>query len=134
MTTPYMSGTRFGPAAIIEAANQVELYDPHVGTEAALDYGVYTLPTLHPDLASAQAAVESIRQAVTDLALEDRVLITLGGEHTITPGVVAALALHHPDLLMVQIDAHSDLRDAFDGTPWSHACATRRCLPYAKVL
>lgn len=134
LTTSYMGGTRFGPPAIIEASNQVELYDPHVGTEAALDYGVYTLPTLHPDLSSAQAAVESITQAVSELALENRVLITLGGEHTITPGIVAALAPHHPDLLIVQIDAHSDLRDKFDGTPWSHACAIRRCLPYAKVL
>jgi len=134
MTSSYMGGTRFGPAAIIEASNQVELYDPHVGTEAALDYGVYTLPTLHPALGSAQAAVESITQAVSNLALENRVLITLGGEHTITPGVIAALAPRYPDLLMVQIDAHSDLRDTFDGTPWSHACAMRRCLPYAKVL
>src|SRR5258708_39949169 len=134
MTTSYIGGTRFGPAAIIEASNQVELYDPHVGTEAALDYGVYTLPRLHPDLASAQAAVESITQAVSDLALEDRILITLGGEHTITPGVVAALAPRHPDFPMVQIDAPSDLRDTSAGTPWSHACTMRRCLPYAKVL
>ena len=134
MTTSYQGGTKQGPPAIIEASNQVELYDSEMGSEAAFEYGVYTLPTLHPDLASSQAAVDSITQAVTDLPLEDRLLVTLGGEHSITPGIVAAFAPRYPDLLMVQIDAHSDLRDAFDGTPWSHACAMRRCLPYASIL
>ena len=131
MTTSYIGGTKQGPAAIIEASNQVELYDSDMDSEAAPEYGVYTLPTLHPDLASSQAAVESIAQAVRDLPLENRLLVTLGGEHSITPGIVAAFAPRYPDLLMVQIDAHSDLRDSFDGTPWSHACAMRRCLPYA---
>src|SRR5258708_39802046 len=79
LTTSYVGGTRFGPAAIIEASNQVELYDPHIGSEAALDYGVYTLPTLHPDLASSQSAVESITAAVNELELGNRVLIALGG-------------------------------------------------------
>jgi len=134
MTTSYQGGTKQGPAAIIEASNQVELYDSEMGSEAAFEYGVYTLPTLHPNLASSQAAVDSITQAVTDLPLEDRLLVTLGGEHTITPGIVAAFAPRYADLLMVQIDAHSDLRDSFDGTPWSHACAMRRCLPYASIL
>ncbi|MEP7285407.1 MAG: agmatinase [Chloroflexota bacterium] len=134
MTTSYVGGTRFGPAAIIEASNQVELYDTQVGSEAALDYGVHTLPTLHPDLSSPQSAVESITSAVTELPLKDRLLVSLGGEHTITPGVVAAFALRYPNLLIVQIDAHGDLRNTFDGTPWSHACAMRRCLPYAHLL
>src|SRR5258708_10539526 len=134
MTTSYQGGTKQGPPAIIEASNQVELYDSEVGSEAAFEYGVYTLPTLHPDLASSQAAVDSITQAVTDLPLEDRLLVTLGGEHSITPGIVAAFAPRYPDLLMVQIDANSDLRYSFDGTPCLHACAMRRCLPYATVL
>lgn len=134
LTTSYVGGTRLGPAVIIEASNQVELYDADIEAEGALDYGVYTLPTLHPELASAQGAVESITEAIADLSLEDRLLITLGGEHSITPGVVAALAPRYSDLIIVQIDAHSDLRNTFDGTPYSHACALRRCLDYAPVL
>ncbi len=134
MTTTYIGGTRNGPAAIIEASNQVELYDAAAGVEAAPIYGVYTLPTLHPNLLSPQFAVDSITEAINDLDLEDRLLITLGGEHTITPGLIAAFAPRYPDLLIVQIDAHSDLRSEFDGTPWSHACAIRRCLDYAPVL
>jgi agmatinase len=134
LTTSYVGGTKAGPAAIIEASNQVELYDPHIGSEAALSYGVHTLPTLHPDLASAQDAVESITEAVMGLNLAGHILVTLGGEHTITPGIIAALAPDYPDLLLVQIDAHSDLRDTFDGTTFSHACAIRRCLAYTPVL
>jgi agmatinase len=134
LTTSYMGGTRHGPAAIIEASNQVELYDPEVGTEAAPLYGIHTLPTLHPNLSSAEEAAESITQAVRDLPLGELVLITLGGEHSITPGVVRALAPRYPGLIIVQIDAHSDLRDSFDGTAWSHACAARRCLDYARIV
>lgn len=135
MTTSYTGGTRLGPSAIIDASNQVELYDADLGTEAAFEYGVHTLPTLHPSLASAEAAIQSITEAVTGLALTpDRVLVTLGGEHSITPGVVRALAPAHPDLVVVQIDAHSDLRDEYDDTTYSHACAARRWLPYAPVI
>ncbi len=134
MTTSYLGGTRLGPSAIIEASNQVELYDIEFGVEAAPIYGVAMLPVLHPSLSSAQDAVESIRQAVSDLALEDRVLVTLGGEHTISVGLVSAFAPRYPDMVIVQIDAHSDLRDSFDGTPYSHACTARRLLEYAPVL
>jgi N1-aminopropylagmatine ureohydrolase len=134
MTTSYLGGTRLGPSAIIEASNQVELYDIEFGVEAAPVYGVAMLPFLHPSLSSARDAVESIRQAVADLPLEDRVLVTLGGEHTITVGLVSAFAARYPDMIVVQIDAHSDLRDSFDGTPYSHACTARRLLDYAPVL
>lgn len=128
MTTSYTGGTKLGPAAIIEASTQVELYDAEFKMEAALDYGVHTLPTLHPSLASAEAANHSIAQAVQALELDDRVLVTLGGEHSITPAVIRGLASRHPNLVVVQIDAHSDLRDSYDDTPWSHACAARRWL------
>lgn len=134
MTTCYVGGQRLGPAAIIEASNQVERYDIHFDADCAYEYGIATLPTLHPNLTSPQAAVESITEAVNALALEDRILVTLGGEHTITPGVVAALAPRYDDLIIVQIDAHTDLRDTFDGTPWSHACAMRRCLPHVSSM
>lgn len=134
MTTSYLGGTRQGPAAIIEASNQVEMYDIEYGIEAAPLYGVHVLPTLHPPLDSVKGAVEGIAQAISDLPLDDRLLVTLGGEHTITVGVVGAFAAQYPDLVVVQIDAHSDLRDSFDGTMWSHACTARRLLRYAPVI
>jgi agmatinase len=134
LTTSYMGGTRGGPAAIIDASNQVELYDPTIGMEAAFAYGVHTLPTLHPPLSSAEDAFSDIYEAVRALPLENRVLVTLGGEHSITPAVVRALAEREKEIVLVQIDAHCDLRDSFDGTPYSHACATRRALPYVSQV
>jgi agmatinase len=134
MTTSYAGGTRLGPQAIIEASQQVELYDAEMESEAAFAYGVHTLPTLHPTLASPEAGIQSISDAVMALNLQDKVLVTLGGEHSITPGVVRALAPNYPGLIVVQIDAHSDLRDEYDGTPYSHACAARRWLSYAPVV
>jgi agmatinase len=134
MTTSYTGGARLGPAAILEASNQVELYDAELDCEAALTYGIHTLPTLHPTLRSAEAAIQDITDAVAELDLSERVLITLGGEHSISPGVIRAFAPIYPDLVVVQIDAHSDLRDEYDGTPYSHACAARRFLDYAPVI
>ncbi len=134
MTTSYIGGTKLGPAALIEASNQVELYDYEFDCEAAPIYGIHTLPTLHPPLESPQAAVESITKAVAGLPIGDRLLVTLGGEHTMTVGTVAAIAPLHPDLIVVQIDAHSDLRDSYEGTTFSHACTARRILPHAPVI
>ncbi len=136
MTTSYVGGTKRGPAAIVEASQQVELYDFEFDCDAALRYGVYTLPALYPTLESPQAAFQSITAAVKALLpmIGDRLLVTLGGEHSLTPGVVAAFAKRYPDLIVVQIDAHSDLRDSYEGTAYSHACAMRRTLDYAPVL
>jgi agmatinase len=136
MTTSYSGGTRLGPAAIIEASNQVELYDAAVGGEAALIYGVHTLPTLHLPLSSAESAHLALSEAIAALPLAEKLLVTLGGEHSLTPGVLRALAPRWPGLAIVQIDAHADLRDSFDGTPFSHACAMRRaldCAPEAEL-
>ena len=59
--------------------------------------------------------------------------MTLGGEHSITPPLVAAAAAHHAGLSVLQIDAHADLRDCYMGTPHNHACAMRRSLEYAPI-
>src|SRR5579864_284540 len=106
LTTSYIGGTKHGPTALLEASQQVELYDFDYACEPALAYGVYTLPILHPTLASPEAAVESITAAVSELlpSLADRLLVTLGGEHSLTPGVVAAFASKFPDLIVIQID------------------------------
>lgn len=133
LTTSFLPGTRLGPAAIIEASNQVELYDSAVGREAALVYGVHTLPVFLPP-ASPREAFEAIADFVARLPLEGRALVTLGGEHSLTPGVIRGLKSRYDDLALVQIDAHSDLRDSFDGTPYSHACAARRALEDVSAL
>jgi agmatinase len=127
-TVSYGGGTQAGPAAIIEASQQVELYDREFDREPGLEYGVHTLPAL--DLADdPAAAVEEITAAVAAAAGSGKLLVGLGGEHTISAGFGCGLlqALGGP-LTVVQIDAHSDLRDSYEGTPYSHACVARRLL------
>ncbi|MFQ3535610.1 MAG: agmatinase [Aggregatilineales bacterium] len=134
MTTSYVGGTKQGALAILEASAQVELYDSAIGSEGALRYGIHTLPILHPTLESPAVAMADITAAVSALPITEKVLVTLGGEHAITPAIVRALVPHYPELIIAQIDAHADLRDSFDGTPHSHACAMRRCLDYAPLI
>jgi agmatinase len=127
-TVSYGGGTATGPAAIISASQQVELYDREFDDEPVAAWGVQTLPALElPD--DPAAAVRLIADAVAEAAASGRLVVGLGGEHTLSAGVGSGLlrALGGP-LTVVQIDAHSDLRDEYDGTPWSHACVARRLL------
>lgn len=127
-TVSYGGGTAGGPAAIISASQQVELYDREFDDEPVNGWGVHTLPALELP-ADPQAAVEAIAAAVAQAAGRAQLLVALGGEHTISSGVARGLlqAVGGP-LSVVQIDAHSDLRNEYEGTPWSHACVARRLL------
>lgn len=127
-TVSYGVGTAAGPGAILHASQQVELYDREYDLEPALQYGVHTLPAL--DLpAEPEAAVAAIRSAVATAARTGKLVVALGGEHTVSVGVGRGLldALGGP-LTVVQIDAHSDLREEYEGSPYSHACIARRLL------
>ncbi|RMG04205.1 MAG: agmatinase [Planctomycetota bacterium] len=130
-TTSYGAGTRRGPAAIIEASRQVETYDRRRRCEPCCEYGIATLAPVEIDMTSPEAMTAVIRRTVADL-YEDggpRLLVTLGGEHTVSVGVVRGLADRNvlpADAVVVQIDAHADLRDTYENTPYSHACAARR--------
>jgi len=130
-TTSYGAGTRDGPAAIIAASRQVELFDPEFGCEPAAAIGVHTLRPIDPLHRSPEAMVERIEQAVAVIlsgSPAPALLAVLGGEHSISAGVARGLvaARGGEDLVAVQIDAHADLRDEYEGTRYSHACAARR--------
>ncbi len=127
-TVSYGGGTRHGPAAIVEASQQVELYDREFDCEPATEYGVHTLPAL--ELADEpEAAVAQIAAATAAAVASGKLLVGLGGEHTVSVGFGRGLldAVGGP-LTVVQIDAHSDLRDEYEDTPYSHACIARRLL------
>ncbi len=127
-TVSYGHGTANGPAAILAASQQVELYDREFDAEPALVYGIHTLPVLGLPDDPAQA-VEVIAAAVETAARTGKLVVGLGGEHTVSLGFGRGLlrVLGGP-ITVVQIDAHSDLRDRFDDTPFSHACVARRLL------
>ncbi len=151
-TTSYGAGTRNGPAAIIAASRQVEWFDREFDSEPAVDFGVHTTSPMALVHRSPEAMVEAIDAAVTGILSDSAskkgtetslrsepgpsshrvpdLLTVLGGEHTISAGVVRGLAraTGAADLVAVQIDAHADLRDEYEGSPYSHACAARRIL------
>ncbi|MDR3077883.1 MAG: agmatinase [Planctomycetota bacterium] len=132
-TVSYKGGTALGPAGLIEASRQVELYDRRLDAEPALTYGVRTLPALPLTPGEeTKAMLERLAGRVEELARDGRFPLVLGGEHSITPGVFAGLALAKPgqDFDIVHLDAHADLRDSYEGNPHSHACAARRLLEH----
>lgn len=132
-TVSWGGGTAGGPAAIIDASKQVELYDREHDREPALDYGIHTLAPLEP-ASDPAAAVEQIAEAVAGHAASGRLVVALGGEHTISAGVNRGLLqAGKGPLTVVQVDAHSDLRDAYEGSAYSHACVARRLLDDARV-
>jgi agmatinase len=126
-TTSFRPGTRFGPAAIREVSSGLETYCPQLDADleelAFADLGAVTIPFGAPE--PVVAAVHAATRQVLDRGLAP---LLLGGEHSISSGAVAAVAERHPDLVLVQLDAHADLRETWLGTRHSHACAMRRCL------
>lgn len=125
-TVSYGGGTAVAPQAIITASQQVELYDREFDREVALDVGIHTLPPLALP-ANVGEAVAMLRQATAVAAQSGKLVVGLGGEHTVSYGFGQGLldALDGP-LTVVQIDAHSDLRDSYEDSPFSHACVARR--------
>ncbi|MFH0973862.1 MAG: agmatinase [Candidatus Micrarchaeota archaeon] len=127
-TVTYKSGARFAPRAIIDASMQVELFDEEL--KRPLDaLRVHTLGALEPNAASPEKMVARVRDAVRAIMRgENRFPLVLGGEHSISVGAVRACLERFPSLTVLYFDAHADLRDEFEGTPYSHACAARRML------
>lgn len=125
-TVSYRSGTREGPQAIIAASRQVELYDPAAGCEAAMQLGVHTLGELIFDSRGPAPTMQRIAEIAAAVLRDGKFLLTLGGEHSITAPLVESHLARHPRLSVLQIDAHLDLRDAYLGSPHSHASVMRR--------
>src|SRR6188474_2138119 len=131
-TTSYVPGTRNGPHEILVASSHMELWDEETQTDVH-SIGIFTLPEMEFPFASMDEVVVEIRRVTAELVKRDKFPLVLGGEHSITPAVVAAVATKYPGLSVLQIDAHADLRESFMGTPHNHACAMRRTLEFART-
>ena len=125
-TVSYGQGTRSGPGGLIKASQYVEFYDEEFRRELCFDKGIATLPPLRFGKKTEKSALEMIRSNVTGLLALDKFVVTLGGEHTISLAPVTAYAERYPDLSVLQFDAHSDLRDSYQGSKYSHACVMAR--------
>ncbi len=124
-TTDYRPGARDGPWAIIDASQNLELYDQELGQEV-YHVGIHTLLELQPAMGGPQQMVERIYEVASRFLPRDVLPVMLGGEHTITLGMVQALLESYPRLSVLQLDAHTDLRDEYMGTRFGHACVMRR--------
>ena len=130
-TTSYVQGTKNGPREILHASSQLELWDEELKVDVS-SVGLCSLPGMklpHDDM---QAALDEITNVASAILEKEKFLVGLGGEHSITPALVAATTAHYQDLSILQIDAHADLRESYMGSRLSHACAMRRSLEYAK--
>jgi agmatinase len=124
-TTTYGTGTKEGPQAIIAASRHMELYDEELDFEA-FRLGIHTLREIETVASGPQAMLERITEVTRDLLRRGKFVIGLGGEHTISFGLVRAFAERFPGLSVLQFDAHADLRDTYQGTPYNHASVLRR--------
>ena len=124
-TVSYGVGTKNGPTAILEASHYVELYDDELD-EDPYRIGIHTLPAWLPDNMEPTSCVEGLEAVVAGLVAKDKFVLTLGGEHSIARGPIAAHAARYSNLSVLHFDAHGDLRDEYEGQKFSHACAARR--------
>ena len=121
----YMKGTAHGPQAILDASSQLELYDEELNC-CPIEIGVYTRPALDYTGMDHAAALQATGDAVREVLEHGQLPFTIGGEHSLSVPPIAAVREHFPDLTVVHIDAHGDLRDEYEDTPLSHASIERR--------
>src|SRR5262249_1937922 len=116
-----------GPAAILRASHQLELFDEELGCEPYRAWGVAALrePVIEPNI---EAAVAQLAHLVDGVLEEGKFPLVLRREPSRTPGAIRPIATRHPDLVVLQLDAHTDLRDGYLGERYSHAAAMRRVL------
>ncbi len=124
-TTSFKTGAREGPNAIIDASRHLEDYDAELDCDIS-EVGIHTTPELRPQMESPQAMIASVRTAIRSVASRGKLPVLLGGEHTITVGAVQAFSETYPDLSVLYIDAHADMRASYQGTRWGHASVARR--------
>lgn len=135
LTSTYKSGSRMGPMAILDASANMELYDEELGRET-YECGIHTLSSIEPDARGPKEMIKTIRKKTMALISADKIPVLLGGEHSISFGSVQAMKERFPLLSVLQFDAHADLRDTYQGSPYSHACVARRisgCCPLIQV-
>ena len=130
-TTTYRRGCENGPDSILEASQQVEYYDEELDRESGCEVGIYTHESIADTRQSSITAEEMLKvteETVEKLIGDRKFVIGLGGEHSITAGIVEAYRKAYANELftVVQIDAHGDLRDSYEGSIYNHACVMRR--------
>ncbi|MEM4633752.1 MAG: agmatinase [Candidatus Anstonellaceae archaeon] len=126
-TVSYGVGTRNGPRAIIDASRQVELYDIELGQDISSQCGIFTADELEVDRGNPERNCRFVQEAVESVLDAGKIPILLGGEHSVSIGAFWAFAAKGKKMSVLQIDAHADMRQEYEGSKYDHACAMARC-------
>ena len=132
-TTTYKGGAREGPQAVISASKQVELFDEELKAEP-YKVGIYTSDELEPTSKGPEKMIEKIYKVGRDFLKNNKIIIMLGGEHSISIGMIKAYKEKYKDLSVLQLDAHADLRESYQGNRFSHACTMRRVREFVPTI
>jgi agmatinase len=132
-TTTFRAGTREGPRAILNASRELEFFDEETCTEAYRE-GIFTLEELPVNVSSPKDMVKAVREAGEFVISHGKLPVLLGGEHLLSLGMIEALAEKYPDLTILHLDAHSDLREEYQGSSYSNACIMRLASRHASLV
>ena len=130
-TSTWLKGADKGPAAIIEASRYLEFYDIETDSEV-LGKGIFTARPVRS--ASSLALIQKTDSVVSKYLKDKKLVVTLGGEHSVSIGVIKCYAKHYKDLSVLQLDAHADSRDSYEGSPYNHACVIARVREFTRNI
>jgi agmatinase len=130
-TSTWIKGADKGPEAIIEASRYLEFYDIETDSEV-FKKGIYTAKPIRA--ASSSALIKKTDSAVSRYLKGNKLLVTLGGEHSVSIGVIKAYAKHYKDLSILHLDAHADSRDSYEGSRYNHACVIARIREFTQNI
>lgn len=133
-TVSYGKGTLNGPGEILKASHYVEFYDEETNRELCFEMGIATLPQLSFENLSVKRSLSKIQKEVTRHIRNNKFVVTLGGEHSLSSASIKAHHEEFENLSILQIDAHSDLRDSYEGNKYSHASVMARVAEFNKNI
>ena len=133
-TTSYGKGTGNGPKSILEASHYVEFFDEELNRELCFEKGIAAIEELKLGKLRGQKMLDFVYKEVKELIEDKKFVVTLGGEHTISTAPIKAHFDSFKNLSVLHFDAHSDLREEYEGTKYSHACFMSRVAEFTKDI
>jgi agmatinase len=130
-TSTWLKGADKGPAAIIEASRYLEFYDIETDSEV-FKKGIFTAKPVQSS--SSSVLIKKTDSAVSKYLKDDKFVVTLGGEHSISIGIIKSYARHYKNLSVLHLDAHADSRDSYEGSRYNHACVIARAREYTSNI
>jgi len=130
-TSTWLKGADTGPAAIIEASPYLEFYDIETDSEV-YKKGIFTARPIRSG--STSALIKKTEEAVTGYLRDNKLVVTLGGEHSVSIGVIKSYVNHYKDLSILHLDAHADSRDSYEGSRYNHACVIARAREFTQNI